>query len=79
MCAKITILCLLWVAVLATPERAADYISGSWSHAYDMPSMPVDGVLVGTAAMTAKEAHTSPQVEGFPVQTPGITEFEEER
>lgn len=61
---------------IGTPERAADYISGSWSHAYDMPSMPVDGVLVGTAAMTAKEAHTSPQVKDFLVQTPGITEFE---
>ena len=40
-----------------------------------MPDMPVDGVLVGTAAMTAKEAHTSPQVKKMLVETPGITDF----
>ncbi|WP_423734829.1 fatty acid synthase subunit beta domain-containing protein [Bifidobacterium primatium] len=56
-----------------TPERAADYITGQWSRAYDLPLMPVDGVLVGTAAMTAKEAHTSPQVKQLLVETPGIT------
>ena len=38
--------------------------------------MPVDGVLVGTALMTAKEAHTSPQVKKFLVETPGITDTE---
>ncbi len=62
---------------IGTPDRAADYISGSWSAPYDMPIMPVDGVLVGTAAMTAKEAHTSPQVKEFLVNTPGITDFTE--
>ena len=40
---------------IGTPERAADYISGQWAHAYGLPDMPVDGVLIGTAAMTAKE------------------------
>ena len=34
--------------------------------------MPVDGVLVGTAVMTAKEAHTSPEVKQMLVNTPGI-------
>ena len=34
--------------------------------------MPVDGVLIGTAAMTAKEAHTSPEVKQLLVKTPGI-------
>ncbi|WP_018143474.1 type I polyketide synthase [Alloscardovia criceti] len=60
---------------IGTPERAADYISGSWAERYDVPAMPVDGVLVGTAAMTALEAHTSEQVKDFLVKTPGITEF----
>ncbi|MBW3082801.1 type I polyketide synthase [Bifidobacterium phasiani] len=60
---------------VGTPERAADYISGQWAREYDMPDMPVDGVLVGTAAMTAKEAHTSPQVKRMLVETPGITDF----
>ena len=57
---------------IGTPARAADYISGQWSRAYGLPDMPVDGVLVGTAVMTAKEAHTSPAVKQLLVQTPGI-------
>ena len=46
---------------IGTPERGADYITGEWATEYGRPLMPVDGVLVGTAAMTAKEAHTSPK------------------
>ena len=57
---------------IGTPERSTDYISGDWSLRYGVPKMPVDGVLVGTAAMTAKEAHTSPQVKRMLVATPGI-------
>ncbi|RSX55418.1 type I polyketide synthase [Bifidobacterium samirii] len=57
---------------IGTPERGADYISGEWSLRYGRPAMPVDGVLVGTAAMTAKEAHTSPEVKRLLVATPGI-------
>ena len=57
---------------IGTPERAADYISGQWARAYGRPDMPVDGVMIGTAAMTAKEAHTSPQVKRMLVETPGI-------
>ncbi|KAB8294590.1 fatty-acid synthase [Bifidobacterium avesanii] len=57
---------------IGTPSRGADYITGAWSLAYGLPAMPVDGVLVGTAAMTAKEAHTSPQVKRMLVETPGI-------
>ncbi|MBW3089709.1 type I polyketide synthase [Bifidobacterium miconisargentati] len=57
---------------IGTPERAADYISGQWARAYGLPDMPVDGVLVGTAVMTAKEAHTSPEVKQLLVKTPGI-------
>ena len=57
---------------IGTPERGADYISGQWAREYDLPAMPVDGVLVGTAAMTAKEAHTSPAVKQMLVDTPGI-------
>ena len=60
---------------IGTPERAADYVSGQWSNRYGLPVMPVDAVMVGTALMTAKEAHTSPQVKKLLVETPGITEF----
>ena len=57
---------------IGTPERGADYITGEWAAEYGRPLMPVDGVLVGTAAMTAKEAHTSPEVKQMLVNTPGI-------
>ena len=57
---------------IGTPERGADYITGEWSKEYGRPLMPVDGVLVGTAVMTAKEAHTSPEVKPMLVNTPGI-------
>ena len=57
---------------IGTPERGADYITGEWSKEYGRPLMPVDGVLIGTAVMTAKEAHTSPEVKQMLVNTPGI-------
>lgn len=59
---------------IGTPERAADYVSGQWSLDYGRPAMPVDGVLVGTAVMTAREAHTSPEVKQLLVKTPGIAQ-----
>lgn len=59
---------------IGTPSRAADYISGEWPNKYGLPNMPVDAVMIGTAAMTAKEAHTSAQVKRMLVETPGITE-----
>lgn len=58
---------------IGTPERAADYISGQWSRSHGRPLMPVDGVLIGTAAMTAKEAKTSPAVKKLLVETEGVT------
>ncbi|MBM6700340.1 DUF1729 domain-containing protein [Bifidobacterium pullorum subsp. saeculare] len=57
---------------IGTPDRAADYLSGQWARVYDLPDMPVDGVLVGTAVMTAKEAKTSPQVKQLLVKTKGM-------
>lgn len=57
---------------IGTPESAADYISGDWALKYGRVKMPVDAVLVGTAAMTAKEAHTTPEVKQLLWDTPGI-------
>lgn len=57
---------------IGTPERAADYISGDWSLEHGRTRMPVDGVLIGTAAMTALEAKTSPQVKQLLVDTAGV-------
>ncbi|WJZ03491.1 type I polyketide synthase [Corynebacterium freiburgense] len=57
---------------IGTPERASEYLTGSWAEHYGLPAMPVDGILVGTAAMAAKEAKTSPAVKQLLVDTQGI-------
>ncbi len=57
---------------IGTPERAADYLSGEWALAHGQNLMPVDGVLVGTAAMTVKEARTTDEVKQLLLDTPGV-------
>ncbi len=59
---------------IGTPEKAAEYISGNWSVKHGRKPMPVDGILVGTAAMAAKEAKTTEAVKQALVDTPGIKE-----
>src|SRR6185436_13380799 len=56
---------------IGTPERAADYLAGRWAEDYGFPLMPVDGILVGTAAMATLEATTSPAVKQLLVDTTG--------
>ena len=56
---------------IGTPERAAEYLSGRWAQAYGFPLMPVDGILVGTAAMATKESTTSPSVKQMLVDIGG--------
>jgi fatty acid synthase, bacteria type len=56
---------------IGTPERAAEYLTGRWSLVYGYPLMPVDGILVGTAAMATLEATTSPQVKQLLVDITG--------
>ncbi|ANE09137.1 type I polyketide synthase [Corynebacterium glutamicum] len=60
---------------IGTSERAADYVTGSWSTSYGLPAMPVDGILVGTAAMATKEATTSQAVKELLVSTQGSDEW----
>ncbi len=60
---------------IGTPERAAEYLSGRWAQAYGFPLMPIDGILVGTAAMATKEATTSPSVKRMLVETQGTDEW----
>ncbi|SDN63074.1 fatty acid synthase, bacterial type [Actinomyces ruminicola] len=57
---------------IGAPERAADYITGRWALAYGTAAAPVDGVCVGTAAMTCLEAKTNEDVKQLLVDTPGI-------
>jgi fatty acid synthase len=56
---------------VGTPERAAEYLSGRWAEDYGFPAMPIDGILVGTAAMATKESTTSPSVKQMLVETNG--------
>ncbi|TCJ29406.1 type I polyketide synthase [Nocardioides jejuensis] len=56
---------------IGTPQDAAAYVTGDWAAAHGRPSMPLDGVLVGTAAMACLEATTSPAVKQLLVDTPG--------
>ncbi|BCI54255.1 type I polyketide synthase [Mycolicibacterium litorale] len=60
---------------IGTPERAAEYLSGRWSQSYGFPVMPVDGILVGTAAMATLEATTSPAVKQLLVDTKGTDQW----
>lgn len=56
---------------IGTPEQAAQYLTGRWSLEHGYPMMPVDGILVGTAAMACLEATTSPSVKQLLVDTAG--------
>ncbi len=60
---------------IGTPERAAEYLSGRWAESYGFPLMPVDGILVGTAAMATKESTTSPSVKRMLVETQGTDQW----
>ena len=60
---------------IGTPERAAEYLSGRWSETFGFPLMPVDGILVGTAAMATKESTTSPSVKQMLVETNGTDQW----
>ncbi|WP_305091979.1 type I polyketide synthase [Prescottella sp. R16] len=60
---------------IGTPERAADYLTGRWATDYGFPVMPLDGILVGTAAMATLEATTSPDVKQMLVDTPGTPDW----
>lgn len=56
---------------IGTPDVAATYLTGEWARAHGHPVMPLDGVLVGTAAMATLEATTAPEVKQLLVDTPG--------
>ncbi|WP_330182870.1 fatty acid synthase subunit beta domain-containing protein [Nocardia sp. NBC_01503] len=60
---------------IGTPERATEYLTGAWSQGYGYPVMPLDGVLVGTAAMATLEATTTPEVKQLLVDTPGTPDW----
>ncbi|WP_456698395.1 fatty acid synthase subunit beta domain-containing protein [Aeromicrobium sp. P5_D10] len=56
---------------IGTPEVASAYLTGEWARRHGFPLMPLDGILVGTAAMATLEATTSPAVKQMLVDTRG--------
>ncbi|MRJ78160.1 DUF1729 domain-containing protein [Aeromicrobium sp. SMF47] len=56
---------------IGTPEVAAAYLTGEWARRHGYPLMPIDGILVGTAAMATLEATTSQAVKQLLVETRG--------
>ncbi|KAI9744714.1 MAG: hypothetical protein M1818_001639 [Claussenomyces sp. TS43310] len=52
------------------------YLTGEWSASLGYPLMPVDGVLLGSRMMIAKEARTSPEVKSLIVQAKGTEDSE---
>jgi fatty acid synthase len=54
---------------IGQPADAVRYITGAWSTELGFAAMPLDGVLIGTAAMAALEATTSPAVKQLLVET----------
>ena len=47
---------------IGTPARGAEYLLGTWAQRYGLPAAPVDAIMVGTAAMAAKESTASNSV-----------------
>lgn len=56
---------------IGTPEVASAYLTGEWARRHGFPLMPLDGILVGTAAMATLEATTAPDVKQLLVDTRG--------
>ena len=57
-------------------EDTYPYLTGTWAHQFGRCLMPVDGILLGSRMMVAKEAHTSPQAKKLIVQATGSAEWE---
>ena len=48
------------------------YLTGSWSLPFGKPSMPCDGILLGSRMMVATDTHTSPGVKKLLLKAPGV-------
>src|SRR5262249_28799226 len=57
---------------IARPAQATAYLTGTWAEPHGLPRMPVDAVFLGTVAMAAREAKTSPAVKQALVAAPGV-------
>lgn len=57
-------------------EDTFPYLTGTWAHQFGRRLMPLDGILLGSRMMLAKEAHTSPQSKKLIVGASGSTDWE---
>lgn len=57
---------------VGTPSRAAELLLGTWSLRHTATALPVDAVLIGTAAMAAAEASATPPVKALLRDTAGV-------
>lgn len=57
---------------VGTPARAAELLRGTWSLRHTATVLPVDAVLIGTAAMAAAEASATPSVKALLRDTAGV-------
>src|SRR5699024_3184656 len=60
---------------IGAPERGAQYLTGEWSKVYGLPAMPVDAIMIGTAAMATKESTASESVKQALVATQGLEDI----
>ena len=60
---------------IGTPERGAQYLTGDWSKVYGLPAMPVDAIMIGTAAMATLESTASESVKQALVATEGLEDI----
>lgn len=60
---------------IGAPERGAQYLTGEWSKVYGLPAMPVDAIMIGTAAMATLESTASESVKQALVATQGLEDI----
>ena len=60
---------------IGAPERGAQYLTGEWAKVYGLPAMPVDAIMIGTAAMATLESTASESVKQALVATQGLEDI----
>lgn len=60
---------------IGAPERGAQYLTGEWAKAYGLAAMPVDAIMIGTAAMATLESTASESVKQALVATQGLEDI----
>ncbi|WP_276623002.1 type I polyketide synthase [Corynebacterium flavescens] len=59
---------------IGTPDVGAAYLTGTWAQKYGLAPMPVDAIMIGTAAMATLESTASESVKQALVDAQPVTE-----